>query len=134
MEETTRSSEPEDGGGHLHGHLHVPHPDLHTPEVLTRGGWYEVTRQFFLILGAVLIYFGVRGLTEGDATTAVDRALGILRLERAVGLDVELGLQRTFRGSRLLTTLANWVYIWLHWPVIASTLDRKSTRLNSSHT
>jgi len=105
-----------------HGHVHLPHPDLHPPEVLTRGGWYEVARQFFLILGAVLIYFGVRGLTEGNATAAVERALGILRFERAVGVDVELGLQETFRGSRLLTTLANWVYIWLHWPVIASTL------------
>jgi hypothetical protein len=107
---------------HAHPHLHLPHPDLHTPEVLTRGGWYEVARQFFLIFGAVLIYFGVRGLTEGNASAAVDRALGILRFEEAVGLDVELGLQRTFRGSRLLTTLANWVYIWLHWPVIAATL------------
>jgi hypothetical protein len=95
---------------------------VHPPEVFTRGGWYEVVRQFALILGAVLIYFGVRGLTEGDASTAVDRALAILRFERDVGLDVELGLQDTVRGSRLLTTLANWVYIWLHWPVIAATL------------
>ena len=86
------------------------------------GGWVEVARQFVLISGAALIYFGVRGLTEGDVHEAVERGRSILEAEAALGLDLESGMQAIFGATRVLTTLANWVYIWLHWPVIIVTL------------
>ena len=74
-----------------------------------------------VVLG-VVVYFGVRGLTAGAPETARDHALDILSLEKALGLDVEAGVQALLVDIAPLTTLANWVYIWGHWPVIAATL------------
>jgi membrane-associated phospholipid phosphatase len=71
---------------------------------------------------AVFAYFGVRGLTEGSVTTADRNARAVLRAERSLGLDVELGLQAIVNTSHVMVTLANWVYIWLHWPVLVATL------------
>ena len=71
---------------------------------------------------AVLAYFGVRGLTEGDAEAAQEHAEQILRLEQAIGIDFEHGLQTILSDHQWLVTLTNWVYIWSHWPVIAATL------------
>lgn len=82
----------------------------------------ELCLQLGLVLVAVLIYFGVRGLTEGDEATAVAHGFDLLRVEGAVGLDVEGRLQRVILDRDVLVTVANWVYIWLHWPVIAAAL------------
>jgi hypothetical protein len=45
-----------------------------------------------------------------------------MRLERRLGLDVELGLQHLVLHRHWIVTLANWVYIWGHWPVIGASL------------
>lgn len=79
-------------------------------------------RQALLVLAAALAYFGVRGLTEGDPTTAYLNAVRVLRVERRIGIDIELELQELVRSNEMLVDLANWVYIWGHWPVIAATL------------
>jgi len=79
-------------------------------------------RQLILISVAALAYFGVRGLTEGDPSSAWLNAARLVRFERALGLDLELGIQATVRGSEPLVDLANWIYIWGHWPVIIATL------------
>ena len=63
--------------------------------------------QIVLVTGAALMYFAVRSLTEGEQSGAVLNAEELLRFESALGLAV---------------TLANWVYIWAHWPVIIITL------------
>ena len=70
----------------------------------------------------VAFYFGVRGQTAGSPETALRHAADILALERALGLDVERGVQSAFIAQESLTTLANWIYIWGHWPVIVATL------------
>jgi len=57
-------------------------------------------REAAIILGAVVLYFGVRGLTNVYVEPAVQAAL----------------------DADWLVTLMNWVYIWGHWPVIAATL------------
>lgn len=85
-------------------------------------GLVELGRQVALVVGAILIYFGVRGLTEGSEALAIENGRSLLRFERELGIAIEHGLQGAIKGSWLLTTLANWVYIWLHWPVIAGTL------------
>ena len=74
------------------------------------------------VLAGVLVYFGVRGLTAGSPETAREHARDILALERTLGLDVEAGVQALLVDVGPLTTLANWIYIWGHWPVIAVTL------------
>jgi hypothetical protein len=74
------------------------------------------------VLAAVGAYFGVRGLTEGRRDVAVRNADTLVAVERALGLDWEAMLQNAVLGSRAATTVANWVYIYGHWPVIAATL------------
>ncbi len=78
--------------------------------------------QAALIGAAILLYFGVRGRTEGSATEAVANGFGILRFERLLGLDVESQLQGMILDSQTIVTLMNWIYIWGHWPLIAATL------------
>lgn len=75
-----------------------------------------------LVGGAILLYFFVRGLTEGGVAGAVAHAEQILRFEQALGLDVELTVQQAVADRRWIVTGANWVYIWGHWPVIVATL------------
>jgi membrane-associated phospholipid phosphatase len=75
-----------------------------------------------VVLTGICVYFGVRGVTAGSPDTARDHALDILALEKTLGLDVEAGVQALLVDIGPLTTLANWVYIWGHWPVIAVTL------------
>ncbi|MGE3328508.1 MAG: phosphatase PAP2 family protein [Acidimicrobiia bacterium] len=78
--------------------------------------------QLLLIVCAALLYFGVRGLTQGSESAAVAHARDLLHLERALGIDVEASLQRDVLEHRWMINIVNWVYMWGHWPVIAVTL------------
>lgn len=73
-------------------------------------------------MGAALLYFLVRGLTEANAEEAVAHGRTLLRLEDALAMNVEATVQNWVLSRRWLVTAANWVYIWGHWPVIVSTL------------
>jgi len=81
----------------------------------------ELVKQTVLIGCAVLFYFAVRGQTEGAEATAVRNGEWILDWEGKVGIAIEHSVQ-SWTESSGATTLANWVYIWFHWPVIAATL------------
>ncbi|MCW2616217.1 MAG: phosphatase family protein [Frankiales bacterium] len=70
----------------------------------------------------IVVYFGIRGLTDGAESTAVDHAHDVLRIEQAVGLDVEDEVQAALVHLEPVATVANWVYIWGHWPAIVATL------------
>ncbi len=70
----------------------------------------------------VFVYFRIRGLTETSLATAQAHGRDIVSLERTLGLDVEPQLQAWVAPSETLRTLANWVYIWGHWPVIIATM------------
>ncbi len=78
--------------------------------------------QILLVGGAALAYFGVRGLTEGSLPEATGNAEALVRLERALGLGWEEWVQSLVIGSDALVTLANWVYIYGHWPVVGVAL------------
>lgn len=82
----------------------------------------ELVTEVGLVLGAVVLYFAVRGVTEGDHLEAVQHGLDVLAFERRLGLQQEFAVQDLVLGRTALTTLVNWVYIWAHWPVIAATL------------
>lgn len=71
-----------------------------------------------LIAAAMLLYFGIRNLTAGNADTAFVNADRLIELERWLGIGWESALQSETVGSDAVVTLANWVYIWGHWPVI----------------
>lgn len=79
-------------------------------------------RQAVLIGLAALAYFGVRGVNESGLAQATENAADVLAFERWAGIDIELGLQDVVLSSDFLINLANWIYIWAHWPLIAVTL------------
>jgi hypothetical protein len=83
--------------------------------------WWVLGQAGLVALG-VVVYFGIRGLTESSVGVAIDHATAIMRFERDLGIDIETTLQAPVTNSELLETLANWVYIWGHWPVIIVTM------------
>jgi membrane-associated phospholipid phosphatase len=76
-------------------------------------------RELGLIALAAVIYVGVRAITEGRADRAVTNGRRILRLEEALHIDWEQALQARLLGHPGLLKLANDVYIWGFWPVLA---------------
>lgn len=89
--------------------------DMHAAH-LTRG-W--IARESLLLIGAVFAYFAVRAVTEGSQEQAHRNAERVVDLERSLGFFWEPTWQAAIDGSHLLVTLANWAYIYGHWPVIA---------------
>ncbi|BCB89540.1 phosphatase PAP2 family protein [Phytohabitans suffuscus] len=79
-------------------------------------------QQVLIVVGAVVAYFGVRGLTEGDADTAVRNARRVVAVERALGLHWEGRLQESVLGLPFAGTFFNWVYVYGHWPLITVVL------------
>jgi hypothetical protein len=82
----------------------------------------DLVRQIALVAGAVLLYFGVRGQTQGERTGAIRHGHDILSLEARLGIGVEHSLQSAIVGHHVLVTLFNWIYIYGHWPVLVGTL------------
>ena len=80
-----------------------------------------VAWQVVIVAGAIVAYFGVRGLTEGDPATAHRNAIHVLEVEDALRIGVEQRIQDAVTFSAWAVTLANWVYIWMHWPVVIAT-------------
>ncbi|MCW2770100.1 MAG: phosphatase family protein [Aeromicrobium sp.] len=81
-----------------------------------------VVKQAVVVVSAIAAYFGVRGFTEGSADEAVRHASNIVEWEQHLGLYVEKALAEPVASSPVLATMANWVYIWGHWPVITATM------------
>lgn len=85
-------------------------------------GWWVLLVQVGLVMVAALAYFGVRGLTEGTLPGAQGNARNLVEIERWLHLQREGLLQAPVVAHDTLITLANWIYIYGHWPVIIATL------------
>ena len=81
-----------------------------------------VLGQAALVATGVFVYFRVRGLTEGSEDVAVRHARDIAELEGDLGIHIEPSVQSPVETSEVAETLANWIYIWGHWPVIIVTM------------
>lgn len=79
-------------------------------------------RQAMLVGCALLAYLGVRFVTQGDVASAHRNARRLLEFEKAIGLDLERGIQTLFIDDHGVVTLANWIYVWGYWPVLFATL------------
>jgi len=88
--------------------------------VSTQALW--VLRQFGAVLLGVFIYFRVRGLTSGKPSVALDHANDVLAFEKTLSLDQEHRLQIIATSHDWITDVANWVYIFGHWPVIITVM------------
>jgi PAP2 superfamily len=78
-------------------------------------------REAALVAGAILAYFAIRNLTAGAPGEAFANGERMVDLERSLGVAWEDAVQASIVGRDSLVMLANWVYIWGHWPVILST-------------
>jgi hypothetical protein len=74
--------------------------------------------ELLILVPAYFAYFMVRGLVEGREAQAFHRAVDVIQLERSLGLFWEPQLQGHILHFDVLVNLANWTYIWGHWPVI----------------
>jgi hypothetical protein len=75
-----------------------------------------------LVALAVFVYFRIRGLTQSSAEVAQGDARQIMAFERDLGLDLESKLQSWVAPAETLQTMANWIYVWGHWPAIIVTM------------
>lgn len=88
----------------------------------TRPGLWALGQQGVLVVLAALCYFGVRGLTQSELPAAQSHARALVDVERALGLNRESLVQDLVISHESLVTLANWIYMYGHWPLIAITL------------
>jgi PAP2 superfamily len=99
---------------------HTRHPRsagrTHTTEGPTRHQWI---RELELVLAGLLVYFGVRAATIDRVPAAEAHARSVVHLEHVLGIAREHALQDLVIHHRVLVAIANWVYIWGHWPLIA---------------
>lgn len=89
-----------------HNRIHAPH-------------YGALIREAALVVAAYFAYFLVRGATEGNVDVAFSNARGLIDFERAAGMYHERWLQDLITGRQWMVDVANWVYVWGHWPVIA---------------
>jgi hypothetical protein len=86
----------------------------------SRAPW--IGGQVFIVALGIFFYFRVRGLTEAAPEIARTHARALFHLEQAWHLDLESALQRPVDASAHLEAVANWIYIWGHWPVLLTTM------------
>ena len=78
----------------------------------------QLAGEVLIVVPAYFAYFTVRGLVETREAQAFHRAIDIIELEQTLGIFWEPGLQSYIMRFDWLVNLANWTYIWGHWPVI----------------
>ena len=95
---------------------------MRPPATAVRSRLPFVLGQTALVLLGIFIYFRVRGLTENSGPLARAHAHDNVALEQSLGIDVESQVQSWVTPSHALEAIANWIYIWGHWPVIVATM------------
>jgi membrane-associated phospholipid phosphatase len=81
-----------------------------------------VLTQSLLVALSVFCYFQVRGLTHADPLVAVRHAHRLMEVEQSLGLRFELAVQGPVIAYDYAYDVANWIYVWGHWPVIIVTM------------
>lgn len=87
-----------------------------------RTGRQALLAEITLLLPAGLFYFLVRGLMDARASDAIANAWRLIDFERSLGIFFEPELQESLLRSTVLETTVNWIYIWMHWPVVIGTM------------
>ncbi|MCB0877685.1 MAG: phosphatase PAP2 family protein [Thermoleophilia bacterium] len=92
------------------------------PDQQCEGSRRRFLRMLVIELGIVALgaftYVFVRDLTQGSPERAVQNAYRLLHVEQLLGIDEERSLVDFTVARPWLRDVANWIYIWGHWPVI----------------
>jgi PAP2 superfamily protein len=75
-------------------------------------------REAGLVLLAYFAYFLVRGVTEGNFAEAREHAQLLVEFEKSLGIFVDPSTQALLLSQTALIKVANWIYVWGHWPVV----------------
>lgn len=78
----------------------------------------QLLGEVLIVVPAYFAYFFVRGLVEAREADAFHRAVDVIELEQALGIFWEPNIQHHLLQFDWGVNLANWTYIWGHWPVI----------------
>ncbi|MCH8993642.1 MAG: phosphatase PAP2 family protein [Chloroflexi bacterium] len=78
----------------------------------------QLAGEVAIVVPAYFAYFMTRGLVQGRETEAFHRAIDLIELEQTLGIFWEPDLQEYIMRFGWLVNIANWAYIWGHWPVI----------------
>ena len=81
-----------------------------------------VLTQVVIVLVGVFCHFQVRGLTHADPMVAIRHAHQVMDFEQWLGLRFELAVQARVIAHDSAYDVANWVYVWGHWPGIILTM------------
>ena len=76
-------------------------------------------REVALVLFGYVAYFLVRGQTQGSHAQAVANSHKVVDLEKVAGFFWEPSIQDRIVDQQWIVNLANWMYIYGHWPLIA---------------
>lgn len=103
---------------------HRMHETIHAPDSSNSFGkrLLAESRRGLLEIGmmtvATLAYFLIRGSVVDRATEAFSRGIAVVHLERSLGIFYELPMQALVMHNLFLTETFNWIYFWLHMPLI----------------
>ncbi|MFN0094790.1 MAG: phosphatase PAP2 family protein, partial [Dehalococcoidia bacterium] len=90
----------------------------HRPLLASGPRWRLVALELAITLAVLTVYFLLRGQRPDDIEASVDRSLMIIRFEREWGLFHEAQWQQAFLDYHWLMDIANFVYAWMHYPVM----------------
>jgi membrane-associated phospholipid phosphatase len=71
-----------------------------------------------LLVGAMLVYWLLRGAVPERIAESFSRASNIIRLEERLGIFVEPRWQESIIDNLAFVKIANWIYLWAHLPVL----------------
>lgn len=80
--------------------------------------WRTVGVEVAITAVAMVVYFLLRGIRPDDIDTSVQRSLQIVQVEQSLGVFLEVHWQQFFLEHASLVTVANFIYAWLHYPVM----------------
>src|SRR5262245_3629027 len=92
------------------------------PGTRSSGNPLPVVRETAIVGAALSLYLFVRGLIRGREGAAFDHAARLVDLERRLGVFWEPRMQAWALAHAWVVTLANWVYVFAFWPVLAGTM------------
>ena len=85
-----------------------------------RSRWRLIALEILGTAAVLVVYFFIRGVRPDSVDNSVARSLVIVRFEQQLGIFHEAQWQEMFVSSKVLMTIANVIYAWLHYVVLLS--------------
>jgi hypothetical protein len=82
--------------------------------------WPLFVRDFGLVIGVIAVYFLVRGIAPDRVEQSMAVTLELVRFEQALHLFIEPQIQEISIQSHAVQEVANFIYAYLHFPVLGA--------------